>query len=173
MIEFTKCDVGWPPSAVLHGCVVLKVRTAEGGYPNTGESSKDLRHHASWFDAGQPEVESLEAVSQSLVVDPQQMQNGCMQVANMHGVLSRVVASARPKSCLDREASKKVVRKSLEDDLVVIQIPRRVLRLFEPHRFIFEVVFQNSVRGLSTQTQFRTGTRYSRPRRRPGPRRSL
>ena len=44
------------------------------------------------FDAGQTLVEALEREGQLFVVDAQLVQNGCMQVADGHGILHNVVA---------------------------------------------------------------------------------
>ena len=47
--------------------------------------------NASRLDTGQLKIEHLETMNQSLMVESEQMQNGRVQVANVNGVLSRVV----------------------------------------------------------------------------------
>ena len=57
--------------------------------------------NASRLDTGQLKIEPLETMSQSLMVESEQMQNGRVQVAN--GVLSRVVTKViRQSVCESR-----------------------------------------------------------------------
>ena len=52
----------------------------------------DLLHNPRGLDAGEPLIESLEAVSQLSVVESQQVQNRGVQVVNMHLVFGHVKA---------------------------------------------------------------------------------
>ena len=51
--------------------------------------SQNLLHHTA-SHIGQPELPSLEQVSQFLVVNPHQMQNRRLQVVNMHTALGHI-----------------------------------------------------------------------------------
>ena len=55
-------------------------------------SGQNSFHHARLLDAGQPLVEPLVLVGEPLVVEAQQVQDGGVEVADVHRVLDDVVA---------------------------------------------------------------------------------
>ena len=56
------------------------------------ESGQQFRDDLGPFDACQPLVESLELDGESFVINPQTMQQSCVQIINVDGILYHVVA---------------------------------------------------------------------------------
>jgi hypothetical protein len=58
-----------------------------------------------FFDAGEADVQSLVADSKTLVIDPQAVHDGGIDVVDMHGVLDGAVAEIiSPRTILDKQA---------------------------------------------------------------------
>jgi len=53
---------------------------------------KDIFDDVSLFDAGEAKVEALELVTESVVIQAEQVQHGCMKVTHMHWIFYCVVS---------------------------------------------------------------------------------
>src|SRR5262245_35342626 len=70
-----------------------------------GDSGEDVLDDAGLFNAGQPYVESAEAIAEPLVVDPEQVQNRGVQIVQVHRIFGDVVAEVVGAAVFDAAAN--------------------------------------------------------------------
>lgn len=74
-----------------------------------GWSGQEILDHLGGFHARQPLIQALVAVDQSFVVDPQHVEDGCVEVSNMdrilHDVVGEIIRLSVDRASLDAATS--------------------------------------------------------------------